>query len=95
MIAVFIRLIISIILLSSNFIVFWYVNSRFTNVENIIKIIKSKNYHLTDEQRSKLNVEMFKIDRLSKISTTLWIMNIINAVVQLKYTIPLLKGVVI
>lgn len=90
MIAVFIRLIISIVLLSSNFIVFWHVNSRFTNIENIIE---SKNYHLTDEQRSKLNVEMFKIDRLSKISTTLWIMNIINSVVQLKYTIPLLKGV--
>ena len=90
MIAVLIRLIISIILLSSNFIVFWHVNSRFTSVENIIE---SKNYHLTDEQRSKLNIEMFKIDRLSKISMALWIINLINAVVQLKYTIPLLKGV--
>ena len=88
MIAVLIRLIISIILLSSNFIVFWHVNSRFTSVENIIE---SKNYHLTDEQRNKLNIEMFRIDRLSKISLTLWIINLINAVVQLKYTIPLLK----
>lgn len=89
MIAVFIRLIISIILLSINFIIFWYVNSRFTNVE---KFIRSKEF-LTDEQRNKLNTEMYKIDKLSKITTALWIINLINAVVQLRYTIPLLKGV--
>lgn len=89
MIAVFIRLIISIILLSINFIILWYVNSRFTNVE---KFIRSKEF-LTDEQRNKLNTEMYKIDKLSKITTALWIINLINAVVQLRYTIPLLKGV--
>lgn len=91
MIAVFIRLIISIILLSINLIIFWYVYSRFTNVE---KFIRSKSYHLTDEQRNKLNIEMYKIDKLSKITTALWIINLINAVVQLRYTIPLLKGVI-